>query len=288
MHGPSLRRACPAAAPRKATLGAAKLTLRGSVCYETARSRREMAGLFGCRSDNSDNALNGPLAPSRSPSPSTDMGKNTLASTMKNAVTLLCAALALTPAALHAAGDPQAGKSKSQVCAACHGADGNSTDPQFPVLAGQHASYIVKQLMDFKAAKTRSNAIMSGMVASLSQQDMEDLAAYFAQQTRRGGYTPEQYVARGQKVFRAGDASTKVPACMSCHGPGGNGNPLAVYPSLWGQHAQYTEKQLHDFSSGSRSNDPNGMMRDIATRMTDHEIKAVAEYLTGLYSTWPK
>ncbi|NIR31048.1 MAG: cytochrome c4 [Gammaproteobacteria bacterium] len=207
---------------------------------------------------------------------------------MKNVALTLCVALVLSPAAADAAGDAEAGKSKSQVCAACHGADGNSASAQWPKLAQQHASYTTKQLMDFKEGEERMNQVMAGMVANLSPQDMDDLAAYYARQSRRGGYADNDSVELGQKIYRAGNAQSGLPACMSCHGPTGSGNPLAVYPSLWGQHAQYTATQLRAFRSGERRNDPNAMMRDVAKQMTDDEIEAVSQYIAGLYAQWPE
>lgn len=207
---------------------------------------------------------------------------------MKNVALTLCVALVLAPAAPRAAGDAEAGKAKSQACASCHGADGNSTSPEWPKLAQQHASYTVKQLKDFKKGEERMNQVMAGMVANLSAQDIEDLAAYYAQQSRRGGYADKNSVELGQKVYRAGNAESGVPACMGCHGPTGSGNPLAVYPSLWGQHAQYTATQLRAFRSGERRNDPNAMMRDAVNQMTDEEIEAVSQYIAGLHAQWPE
>lgn len=198
------------------------------------------------------------------------------------AVGLVLASLAL-PLAAQAAGDPAAGKSKAQACAGCHGADGNSPTGQFPNLAGQHASYIVKQLEDFKAGKTRRNEVMAPIVANLSHQDMEDLAAYFAAQTPAGGSAEEQYVERGAQIYRGGDPENNVAACMACHSPRGAGNPMAAYPRLAGQHAEYTVKQLQAFRSTERSNDPNAMMRTVTHFMSEEEMKAVAEYISGLH-----
>ncbi len=208
--------------------------------------------------------------------------------TIKNFAVALCLTLLLIPAAARAAGDAEAGKTKSQVCAACHGPDGNSTDAQWPKLAEQHASYTVKQLMDFKDGEERTNEVMAGMVANLGPQDMEDLGAYYAQQARQGAYADKAYVELGQRIYRAGDAESGLPACMGCHGPTGSGNPMAVYPSLWGQHAEYTAMQLRAFRSGERRNDPNAMMRDVAKLMTDEQIKAVSEYIAGLHAQWPE
>lgn len=181
-----------------------------------------------------------------------------------------------------AAGDAVAGKGKAAVCAACHGADGNSPINTFPKLAGQGEAYLVKQLIEFKDG-TRANLIMAPMVAALSEQDMADLAAYyFAIKVTVGG-TPEQLVEAGQALYRGGNKATGVPACMACHGPTGAGIPAAKWPALSGQHAAYLEAQLTAFANGSRSNDPSNMMSDIASKMTVDEIKAVAAYASGLH-----
>ncbi len=179
------------------------------------------------------------------------------------------------------AGDAAAGKTKAATCAGCHGADGNSPAPNFPKLAGQHASYILKQLQDFKSGK-RKDATMTAMVAPLSDQDMENLAAYFSSQKVKPGKTAEDKLELGQMVYRAGNASSGVAACAACHSPTGSGNPQAKFPALKGQHAQYVVKQLKDFRSGTRSNDPGSMMRGVAAKMSDAEIEAVAQYVQGL------
>jgi cytochrome c553 len=180
--------------------------------------------------------------------------------------------------------DPAGGqKIATQTCAACHGADGNSVAPTNPRLAGQHADYLAKQLRDFKANKERQNAVMVGMVATLSANDMRDVAAYFAAQKPKPGAAQDKVlVSLGQKLYRGGNPSTGVPACSACHGPSGSGIP-AQYPRLAGQFADYTAAQLKAFRSGERSNDANQMMRIIATRMTDQEVAAVAQYVAGLH-----
>ena len=178
-------------------------------------------------------------------------------------------------------GDPMNGKNLSQVCAVCHGADGNSVNPIWPKLAGQHATYILKQLNNFKNGD-RINAQMTGMVAPLSQQDMTDLALYFQNQKNTLGFANPDLVNLGQKIYRAGDSEKGIGACMACHGPAGSGNPGAKYPSLRGQHAEYTSTQLKMFKTGERNNDANAVMRSIASRMTDSQIKAVSEYIQGL------
>lgn len=180
-------------------------------------------------------------------------------------------------------GDAGAGKTKSAACAACHGADGNSMSPDFPKLAGQHAGYIAKQLADFKAGSSRSNPIMAGMVAALSEQDMADLGAYFASQHAAMGAADASKVAAGQSIYRAGNAATGLPACMACHGAVGGGNAASKFPALAGQHGKYVVAQLKAFAAGQRSNDMGNMMRDVAAKMSDAEMDAAASYIAGLH-----
>jgi len=189
--------------------------------------------------------------------------------------------LVMATAGVQAAGDAAAGKAKSATCLACHGADGNSPNPVWPKLAGQHPSYILTQLKHFKAG-TRKNDLMSPMAAPLSDQDMADLAAYFSSQKQSEGTAAADMVETGEKIFRAGNSSSKVAACMACHGPTGIGNAPANFPRISGQHAAYVEKALKDFRAGTRDNDPNKMMRDVAANMTDAEIMAVSQYVQGL------
>lgn len=181
-----------------------------------------------------------------------------------------------------AGGDPANGKTLSQTCAACHSVDGNSINPIWPKLAGQHASYIVKQLKDFKNGN-RVNDQMTAMVAPLSEQDMEDLGAYYASQKTKPGSANPELIETGELIYRAGNKITGVPACMACHGPNGAGNPSALYPALSGQHAAYTAAQLKMFKAEERSNDPNNMMRTITGPMTNIQIEAVSEYIQGLH-----
>lgn len=195
---------------------------------------------------------------------------------------ILAAMLAFTSSAAYAAGDAVAGETKSAACAACHNADGNSTNPEWPKIAGQHPKYAEKQLRDFKSG-ARKNEIMAGMVAPLSEQDMADLAAYFASMPRSGGFASEARVETGRKIYRGGNPQSGVPACMACHGPTGAGDPLGGIPSLTGQHARYTAMQLNAFRDGARSNDEKSMMRDVARWMTKEEIEAVSEYIAGLH-----
>jgi|KBSMisStaDraftv2_1062788.scaffolds.fasta_scaffold16709_4 cytochrome c553 len=174
----------------------------------------------------------------------------------------------------------------AQVCAACHAADGNSIGPANPKLAGQFPEYLRKQLVDFKAQggkkPARENPVMNGMVANLSAADMQNLAAYFSgQKLKPAAATDKDLATLGQKVWRGGNAQTGVPACAGCHGPTGAGIP-AEFPRVAGQYAEYVATQLRSFKDGARANDPNGMMRGVAGRMSEREIKAVAEYAAGL------
>ena len=183
-----------------------------------------------------------------------------------------------------AAGSVAAGKAKSAACAGCHGVDGNSVSPEFPKLAGQDAAYTAKQLADFKNPKSgRNNPIMLGMVANLSASDMADLAAYYASQKPSTGTAAAsaEVLKVGEYLYRGGNAKFGIAACMSCHGPTGNGIPPR-FPSVSGQHSAYTQKQLLAFKSGERSNDGDIMTR-IAFKMSLAEIKAVSEYMAGLH-----
>ena len=183
--------------------------------------------------------------------------------------------------------DPAKGKAIAEtVCVACHGADGNSAASANPHLAGQIEEYLFKQLKNFKAADgkpaARNNAIMAGMVAALSEEDMKNLAAWFAsQKLKPAAAKDESKLALGQKLWRQGDFKKGIPACAGCHGPAGAGMP-AQYPRLSGQFAEYTEAQLKAFRIEERANDPEKMMRMIAAKLSDVEIKAVSEYAAGL------
>lgn len=182
-----------------------------------------------------------------------------------------------------AAGDAAAGQAKAAVCSACHGPQGNSpANPLWPKQAGQHEGYVVKQLKDFKSG-ARKDDTMIGMVAALSEQDMADIAAFWAGQTISIGSADPEKAKLGRKIYQGGIAEKGVAACMACHGPAGDGNPAANFPSLNGQHAAYTAKALMDFRSGIRSNDPQGMMQGVVANMSDAEIEAVAQYIMGLH-----
>jgi len=178
-------------------------------------------------------------------------------------------------------GDANAGKTKSATCAACHGADGNSTNPEWPKLAGQNAQYIFKQLMDFKAQK-RVNASMAPMVANLTPQDMADLSAYFSSQKGTPGKADQAKAQLGSLVFKGGNNATGVAACAACHGPTGSGNPAANFPALSGHQNTYVKNQLLAFRQGARANDAGKMMQNVANKMSDAEMDAVAEYIAGL------
>lgn len=199
---------------------------------------------------------------------------------------VLLIALALTASAsavyVHADAASDAGKDKAGTCAACHGMDGNSTNPQFPKLAGQNASYIQAELAAFKSGK-RQNPIMGAQAAGLSDQDMQDLAAYFSSQTVSVGEAVPGQVKQGEQLYRNGNAGENVPACLACHSPDGAGNLLMKVPALAGQHASYIVAQLQNYASGQRATDPNKMMETIASRLTPAEVQAVASYIEGLH-----
>jgi cytochrome c553 len=203
---------------------------------------------------------------------------------------LATAVLAALPGGVCAqAAKPDAAKGQaiaSQVCAACHAADGNSVAPANPKLAGQISEYVRKQLANFKPQgdkkAERENAVMGGMVANLSDEDMRNLGAYYAsQKLKPAAARSKELATAGQKLYRGGNSVTGVPACSACHGPDGSGMPVQ-YPRVAGQYPEYVEAQLRLFKSGERTNDPNRMMRGVAERMSDTEIKAVAEYIAGL------
>ena len=178
-----------------------------------------------------------------------------------------------------AGGNATEGQEKAAACGGCHGEDGNGSAPIFPKLAGQHPSYIYKQLMDFKTQK-RVEPTMNAMAEPLSEEDMQDIAAFYAaqKQTAETGNAN----ATGKSLYLAGNLGSGVPACSGCHSPTGSGNPQAVFPKLHGQYAAYVEKTLHDFKAAERGNDMNAMMRNVAARLSDAEISAVAEYVSTL------
>ncbi len=199
---------------------------------------------------------------------------------MKFQPIVLLSALCLSASAF-AEGSVEAGQTKSTTCVACHGVDGNSVNPEWPSIAGQHSPYIVQQLKAFKSG-ARQNPLMSPMAAGLSEADMDDLAAYFSSQTANGLEADAGKVSLGQRLYRGGDAEKGIAACGACHGPGGHGNPTAQYPSIRGQHATYVEAQLKAYRSATRQTDQNQMMRGVAHSMSDEQIAAVAAYVQGL------
>ncbi|RJX68828.1 cytochrome c4 [Vibrio sinensis] len=188
-----------------------------------------------------------------------------------------------------AQGSIEAGKAKSQTCVACHGADGNSQLEMYPKLAGQHAKYIEKQLKDLKLGMTsngkqgRMDPVMSGMAMPLSEQDMKDLAAYYASLPISSNTTPENVVESGKQLYAAGDPERGLTACIACHGPRGNGTELSGFPKISGQHADYIKLQLEKFRSGTRGNDMNAMMSDVAKKLTDEDITVLSNYVGGLH-----
>ena len=192
----------------------------------------------------------------------------------------LVAVLGWTTTAL-GAGSTEAGQAKSATCAACHGADGTSFNPEWPNLAGQHPSYVANQARAFRDGQ-RQNVLMTPMAATLTDEDIDDLAAFFAAQPIRGGETDPAKLKLGQRVYRSGNPNAQVMACAGCHGPAGRGNLPASYPSIQGQHATYVAAQLRAYRDGTRSTDPNQMMRNVTATLSDEEIDAVASFVQGL------
>jgi cytochrome c553 len=184
-------------------------------------------------------------------------------------------------------GSAQAGESKAGVCVACHGPSGNSSNPEWPNLAEQHASYIAEQLRLFKAGN-RANPVMMPMAQSLSDQDMLDVAAYYETQKPKGGEADPSYWEAGQKLYRGGDPTRQIPACIACHGPLGRGNAPGKYPALRAQHSVYTQKQLQDYAAGTRytaqtpQTEQMKMMHAIASRLSPEDIRNVASYIQGM------
>jgi cytochrome c553 len=210
------------------------------------------------------------------------MVKNWL--TAVSVVTVLASGsvLASGDASVQAVGDPKAGEAKANtICMACHGPQGNSIVPIWPKLAGQHPEYIIKQLNDYRTGK-RANEQMTPMAMPLTDQEVLDVAAYFSQQTKTPGAADPALAKLGESVYRWGNPESGVPACAGCHGPAGQGQSLAKFPRVAGQHADYTKQTLEHFRDTLRANDPNGMMRGAAARLSDQEIAAVSQYLQGL------
>ena len=191
------------------------------------------------------------------------------------------ATAALANAAAAPKPDLAKGQAKSaEVCAACHTSDGSRGISPNPILQGQHPEYLAKQLIDFKAGK-RENPIMAGMASNLSADDIKNVAAFYASKPAQPGFAKNKDLALlGEKIYRGGIASRSIPACAGCHNPTGAGNP-SLFPRLAGQHAEYVEAQLVAFRAHTRKNSPQ--MIDIAAKMNDEEIKAVADYIAGLH-----
>jgi cbb3-type cytochrome c oxidase subunit III len=201
---------------------------------------------------------------------------------MNKVLVSLLLTLGLTGLA-QAAGDAAAGQGKVAVCGACHGADGNSPAPNFPKLAGQGERYLLKQLHDIKSGN-RQVVEMTGMLDNLSDQDMADIAAYFASQQMSFGAADPKLVERGEALFRGGKLEEGMPACTGCHSPNGAGLDAAGFPQLGGQHATYVAKQLTDFREGNRTNDGDAMiMRAIAAKLSNKDIEAVSSFIQGLH-----
>jgi len=184
-----------------------------------------------------------------------------------------------------ALGNPTNGQSKSQVCVACHGVDGNSVTPIWPKIGGLSESYLLEQLVEFKKGPqgNRYDPSMYGIVQNFSQQDLEDLAAYYSQQAMALGTANQGMVALGQQIYRGGNLLTGVPACAACHAADGGGNYLANFPRLSGQNSGYISAELSKFKTKERKNDPSSIMQDIAARLSNEEIEAVANYVAGLH-----
>lgn len=205
---------------------------------------------------------------------------------MKFFFRLIAGLLLINSMQLAAEGDAATGQAKSAICAACHGADGNSVVPQWPKLAGQHADYIERQFTLIKSG-ARPVPEMIGIVAAISEDDIRDISAWFTSQVIQGGVADEALVDTGEKLWRAGNAKTSVPACMACHGPAGEGIPFAGYPALAGQHAAYIASMLKRFRAGENWGEKDThsqIMNGVAERLSDKEIEAVASYIEGLYN----
>jgi cytochrome c553 len=200
---------------------------------------------------------------------------------MKFMVLLSCL-FGLLSSAAFANGDIEAGRTKAAVCAGCHGQNGNSANPIWPKLAGQHAFYIEKELRDFQNKK-RLDATMAPMAAGLNDADIENVAAFFASMSSTVEAASADKIKLGEKIYRAGKMDNGLPACIACHGPNGAGSAPARFPRIAGQHAAYLSKALKDFKAETRNNDHQAMMRDIAGRMNNEEIEAVASYISGLH-----
>ncbi|MBT4962970.1 MAG: cytochrome c4 [Francisellaceae bacterium] len=183
------------------------------------------------------------------------------------------------------AGDPERGKSLTETCVACHNDDGNSSVSLWPKIAGQHEGYLYKQLLAFHEGESgpRYDPNMYAMLSGFNQQDLQDLSSYYASQKMSLGKASADLYELGQALYRGGDIQSRIPACIGCHEARGLGNEPANFPRLSGQNEEYTAQQLKQYRDGARETDPNEIMRDIASRMTDQQIEAVSNYVAGLY-----
>lgn len=181
-----------------------------------------------------------------------------------------------------AQGDPEAGQNKALVCSACHGADGHSTNPSWPNLAGQYAKYLVQQLHHYQTSDQRASPVMSPLVANLNQQDMEDLAEFYAKIPVPPASPANKSNPRGEQLYRQGDIELHIPACITCHGPDGRGAEQAGFPMISHQQPEYIIQQLQAFKTGTRRSDPLKIMRTICKKMTAEDMQALAEYLSHL------
>ncbi|CEG55660.1 c-type cytochrome [Legionella fallonii] len=196
---------------------------------------------------------------------------------------LALAFILCSPLLVYGQDAPSPGQNKTQVCAACHGPQGISANPEWPNLAGQNEKYFIKQLNDIKQGTQRKSPTMTALIATLSPQDIAELAAFYAPLPYPQGSTPKQFLQRGEQIYRGGDFDKHITACIACHGPKGTGNAQAGFPVLSGQHAAYTLIQLRAFKNGKRTNDLNHIMQDICSRMDEEDMIAVAHYIEGLY-----
>lgn len=197
---------------------------------------------------------------------------------------VVCLSLALVATSVHAVGDPEAGEAKSAVCAACHGADGNSQIAQWPKIAGQHADYLARQT---RMVRDQQRVVqqMYPMVMNLTDEDIADISAYYAEQTVQLGVADDALVELGRSIYHAGNADSDVPACMACHGPTGAGIPAVGYPMVRGQHAQYSADRLRRYRGGEawEGDSKSAIMVGVAANLTDEEIEAVSSYMEGLH-----
>ncbi|MDT0633552.1 c-type cytochrome [Spectribacter hydrogenooxidans] len=198
---------------------------------------------------------------------------------------LIASGLVMTASMVHADpfvdGDPEAGAEKAAPCAACHGGDGNSSNAQWPKIAGQSSAYLYQQLKHFKSGD-RANAVMQGQVANLSDQDMKDLATHYAGNSMTPGVADPEQVDRGSKLYHAGDEEAGVPACAGCHGPAGQGNAAAAYPRIAGQHADYLSTRLKAYREGEQGYPAAAIMSGVAAELADEDIQALTSYIQGL------